>query len=139
MNFTEAEKISLASIAAKHPTSIQLAIAEAYEAGILEGALRAARAIGNKLVEQQNAAAQNNNDGDGDDDLANEGVSLADAAWLRSQGIDPGKKFRCKNSLFTITGVKRSRWKFPISAINTNGTRYKWPVDRVKMLQAQTR
>ena len=128
MNFTEDNKDKMAAIAAKHATNIQAAIAAAFEEGILEGAIRAARAIGNKLAAEGATQASNS----AQDNDSGGPLSAADSAWLRAQGIDPTKKFRHRNAYFTITGVKQSRWKFPVTAVSVRGTSYKWPLDTVK-------
>ncbi len=133
MEFSEAEKTVFIEIAQKHSTNIIAAIAMAYEAGMLMGAQRVAQNLALKSLETP-VTTSNNDEDDGPD-----GVTATDAAWLRAQGIDPNKKFRVKNSVFTIVAVKRSRWKFPISAINQNGTRYKWTIPVVKSYQAATR
>lgn len=133
MNFSQDEMALLATIAQKNATNIRGAIMEAYEAGMTEQVKRTSALI-TALSAQQ--ATKPTDTGDDEDD-GPDGVTDSDAAWLRAQGIDPNKKFRVKNSLFTITGVRRSRWKFPISASNQNGTRYKFPIANVKQYQAR--
>jgi hypothetical protein len=133
VNFTDNEKILLSSIVQANPTSITLAVSAAYEAGIAQGTANASVAFKALLATMPQsvtsaAPSDSNDDGPGI-------ITPADAAWLRAQGIDPNKKFRVKNSLFTITGVKRSRWKFPISASNQNGTCYKFPIAHIKRYQ----
>ena len=71
---------------------------------------------------------------DDDDDVGS--LSVNDRAVLTRLGIDPNKKFRQRNSVFTVIGYAPSRWKFPISVVTQNGTRYKMTVDMVKRLQA---
>lgn len=66
---------------------------------------------------------------------AKETLSARDAADLRALGIDPDKKFRIRSSVFTIVGYKPSRWKFPVSAVTQNGTRYKFTIAQVKQNQ----
>ena len=73
--------------------------------------------------------------GDDDDDVTGS-LTASDLAALRSLGIDAAKKFRQKNSVFSVVGYKPSRWKFPISVVTQNGSRYKMTVDMVKRLQA---
>ena len=73
----------------------------------------------------------------GDDDDDDVGILTAGpCASLQQLGVDVNKKFRQRNSVFTIVGYKPSRWKFPISVVTQNGTRYKMTVDMVKRLQA---
>jgi len=73
----------------------------------------------------------------GDDDDSDTGtLGALDRAQLTRLGIDANKKFRQKNSIFTVVGYKPSRWKFPISVVTQNGSRYKMTVDMVKRLQA---
>jgi hypothetical protein len=79
------------------------------------------------------AAAQGG--GDEDDDHSGT-LTAADLTTLRQLGIDPTKKFRQRNSVFTVVGYKPSRWKFPISVETQNGSRYKMTVAMVKALQA---
>jgi hypothetical protein len=71
-----------------------------------------------------------------EDDDATGSLTASDKAMLQRLGIDVNKKFRQRNSLFTIVGYKPSRWKFPISVVTQNGSRYKMTVDSVKRLQA---
>ena len=132
MEFTATESLKLSAIAAKHSTNMPAAIAAAYEEGILEGAMRAARAIG---LQQATAAPTAPTGGDGDDDEPLTSLTEAEKAAIRAHGIDPNKPFRSRTTMFTIVGWKPSRWKFPISAINARGTRYKFPIDSVKFGQ----
>jgi hypothetical protein len=71
---------------------------------------------------------------DAEDD-ADEPLTARDIAALKARGIDPSKKLYQRNSVFTIVGFKASRWKFPISVVTQNGTRYKMTVDQVIRLQ----
>ncbi len=64
-----------------------------------------------------------------------ETLSAADRTRIMALGIDPDKKFRIRNSVFTIVGYKPSRWKFPISACTQTGARYKFTIDQVKRNQ----
>ena len=135
MNFSQDEMALLATIAQRNATNIRGAIMEAYEAGMAEQVKRTSALI-TALAAQKPTAPVAPTGGDDDDDTPG-GVTPADAAWLRQQGIDPTKKFRVKNSLFTIVGVRQSRWKFPVSAVNQNGTRYKFPIAQIKQYQAR--
>lgn len=72
--------------------------------------------------------------GDEDDDAVGT-LTASDRAALTQLGIDVNKKFRQRNSIFTVVGYKPSRWKFPISVVTQNGSRYKMTVDSVKRLQ----
>ncbi len=81
------------------------------------------------------APTQGAGGGDDDDDAVGS-LSASDRVVLTRLGIDANKKFRQKNSLFTVVGYKPSRWKFPISVVTQNGSRYKMTVDMVKRLQA---
>lgn len=72
--------------------------------------------------------------GDDDDDVGS--LTAGDRAALQRLGVDVNKKFRQRNSVFTVIGYAPSRWKFPISVVTQNGTRYKMTVDMVKRLQA---
>ena len=74
--------------------------------------------------------------GDDEDDDADGSLSASDRTMLTRLGINPDKKFRQKNSVFTVVGYKPSRWKFPISVVTQNNSRYKMTVDMVKRLQA---
>jgi hypothetical protein len=132
MNLSTEEQIKLTEIVKNSGGDIQKAVVMAYEEGILIGALRAAQRIGANLVQQQGSTGGG---GGGDDDEADSPLTASDRAALKSLGIDPDVKFRQKNSTFTITGYKASRWKYPVSAVNQNGRRFKWPVDAVKNLQ----
>jgi len=81
------------------------------------------------------ATATPANTGGGDDE-EDEGVMTAyDIAALKRVGIDPAKKFRIKNSVFTVTGWKPNRPKFPVSGINQNGRRFKFPIATVVQYQ----
>jgi hypothetical protein len=82
------------------------------------------------------APAQGAGGDDDDDDDVTGSLTASDRAVLTRVGIDPNKKFRQRNSLFTIVGYKPSRWKFPISVVTQNNSRYKMTVDSVKRLQA---
>lgn len=73
--------------------------------------------------------------GDEDDDTTST-LTASDHAALTRLGIDVNKKFRQRNTVFTVVGYKPSRWKFPISVVTQNGSRYKMTVDSVKRLQA---
>lgn len=73
--------------------------------------------------------------GDDDEDDSSATLSAADITSLKALGVDPAKKFRLRNSVFTIVAYKPSRWKFPIVAQNQNGTRYKFKVPNVKTYQ----
>lgn len=73
--------------------------------------------------------------GDDDDDAVGT-LSASDRVALTRLGVNPDKKFRQRNSLFTVVGYKPSRWKFPISVVTQNGSRYKMTLDMVKRLQA---
>jgi len=73
--------------------------------------------------------------GDDDEDAVGS-LTAIDRAQLTRLGIDVTKKFRQRNSVFTVVGYKPSRWKFPISVVTQNGSRYKMTVDSVKRLQA---
>lgn len=137
MNLSEQEKQELAQICAAHSTNIRDAVLAAYEKGVLAGALRAAQAIAAKGLAAPSGSAGSSGD-DGDDDEGTGPMTSGDLAWLKSKGIDPSKKFRIRNSLFTITGVKASRWKYPISASTQNGTRYKFTIDQVRGHQSRS-
>lgn len=128
MELREDEKTVLVGIAQTYASNIQGAIASAYEAGILEGALRMTRMMAKKAIEEQASHGEAQAD-------APDTMTSADAAWLRAQGIDPTKKFRHRNAYFTITGVKQSRWKFPVTACSVRGTSYKWSLETVKQGQ----
>jgi len=117
----------LDDLAQKHSGNPLAGLHAAYEAGILEGAIRVARAIGNAAPA---ASVQG-----GNDDFEPAGLSSSDAATLARLGIDPTKKFRIRNSVFTITAYKPSRWKFPISAKTQNGTGYKFTIAQLKSYQ----
>lgn len=129
MQLTDQERINLVQIMSRADGDMQKAVEAAYEAGILEGAMRAARAIAHQGGQQGNTSGSNQ-----DDDM-DAPLSAGDRAALQRLGVDPDKKFRIRNSLFTITGYKPSRWKYPISAQTQNGTRYKFTVDQVKLHQ----
>jgi hypothetical protein len=85
------------------------------------------------------SVAQSTVGGDNTDDAEDEGaitpMTAYDIAALKQRGIDPNKKFRIKNSLFTVTGWKPSRPKFPISGVNQNGRRFKFSVATVVQYQ----
>lgn len=130
LNATETQK--LADIASKHSTNIQAAIMAAYEEGLLEGALRIAKMVANNAAAPTAPA----NSGNGDDNTPDAAMTAHDKHALMNLGIDPGKKFRLRNTEYTITAYKPSRWKFPVSAVTQNGTRYKFSIATVKTLQA---
>jgi len=45
---------------------------------------------------------------------------------------DFGKTFIASGKVFTITGLKTSRPKYPINAVDSKGTGYKFPANAVK-------
>lgn len=71
----------------------------------------------------------------GDEDDGPAVLSVSDIAALKRLGIDPNKKMRQRNSVFTVTGYRPSRWKFPISVQTQQGARYKMTVAQVVNLQ----
>lgn len=126
----------LAGIAGRNATNIQAAILEAYEAGLLKGALNVAQRFAQQMATTPPPNTSNNTGGDEDDDGPGT-MTSADVAWMRARGVDPTKKFRVKNSTFTITGIKLTRPKYPISATNQNGRRFKFPADAVRLYQCR--
>ena len=127
LNATESEV--LAAIAGRHSTNMQAAIKAAYEAGILEGALRMTRMVANAAIAAPAPTVTVAQAG------ADAALSARDLVAIRAMGIDPAKKMRQRNSVFTIVGYQPSRWKFPITVATQNGTRYKMTVDQIKRLQ----
>jgi hypothetical protein len=125
MQFSDQDKAALDNAILHANGDMRKAVELAFEAGLLEGAMRAARSIAA-------ASQQQGNDQDDDRDTP---LTSSDRAALQRLGVDPDKKFRIRNSLFTITGYKASRWKYPISAQTQNGTKYKFTVDQVKLHQ----
>lgn len=119
MQLTPEEHEKLVNIVKTHGTDIQTAVLKAYEEGILAGALR----VGIELGKTQTSQGQQGG-GDGDDEVDNP-LTVADRTALRSFGIDPDRQYRHKNSVFTITGYKPSRWKYPVSITNQNGRKLK--------------
>lgn len=49
-----------------------------------------------------------------------------------------GKTFKIRNTVHTITEIKLSRWKYPISTKTQRGARYKFPAKRVANLLGVT-
>ncbi len=127
-----ANQAAIALIVSEHGIT-QNGIEAAYEQGILVGAMRAAQAIAAGTMTSGNATTTTA-DG-GDDGSTDSPLSAADIASLKRLGIDPNKKFRQRNTIFTITGYRPSRWKFPISCTTQNGARYKFAVASVVNLQ----
>jgi len=109
------------------------AMTSAYEEGLLAGALRVTQSLGAKLGLQNPPVVPPQ--GNGDDDEQDSPITASDRAQLSNLGIDPHKKFRVRNTTFTITGWKPSRWKYPVSAVTQNGRRYKFTIDQVKRHQ----
>ncbi len=125
MNLDSEDKETLARIAAANPGNLEKALEQAYEAGVVRGALRTARNIANK-------GSVDANDHDEEDTGS---LTTADILQLKNLHIDPSKKMYQRNSQFTIVGYKPSRWKYPISVITQNGSRYKMTVQQVLDLQ----
>lgn len=139
MNLTPEEQTNLAAIEKLHNGDIKATIIRAYEDGLLMGAMRAAqRLVSQELLNKQAPNTGGGGDGDEDDDNDTP-LTASDRMSLQRLGIDPDKKFRLKNSTFTITGYKPSRWKYPVSAQNQNGRRFKFTADGVKRHQAGLR
>lgn len=130
MNLNPQEAAKLADIAVRNATNIQAAVEAAYMEGLLAGALRAAQHIATTIA--QDAVTTGNDDSD---DTANTALTPLDISALTRMGIDPAKKMRERNSVYTIVGYKPSRWKFPIVVATQNGTRYKMSTEQVKALQ----
>ncbi len=130
------EQIRLTEIVTSSAGDIQKAVLAAYEEGILTGGLRAAQRLGAEMLSAQGSASGSNTSGDEDEGAPDSPLTPADRANLTRLGINPDLKFRQKNSTFQVVGYKPSRYKYPISTINQNGRRHKWPVDAVKRLQA---
>lgn len=119
------DKETLARIAAANPGNLEKALEQAYEAGVIVGAFRVSQSIANR-------AAGEGNDPDEEDTSS---LTASDMLQLKNMGIDPLKKMYQRNSQFTIVGYKPSRWKYPISVITQNGSRYKMTVQQVLNLQ----
>ena len=126
-----ADQLTLTNIFKEHGLT-QAGMQAAFEQGIMIGAMRAAQAIATGAV-TSGAATTTVGSGNGDDeDDNNTGpLSAADIAQLKRLGIDPAKKWRQRNSVFTVVAYKPSRWKYPITCANQNGTRYKFPINSV--------
>lgn len=123
-----ADQLILTNVFKEHGLT-QAGMQAAFEQGIMIGAMRAAQAIASGAV-TSGAATTTTGSGD-EDDGRDSPLSAADIAQLKRLGIDPAKKWRQRNSVFTVCGYKPSRWKFPISAVTQNGTRYKFTVASV--------
>ncbi len=132
MNLQLEEQLKLTDIVKASGGDIQKAVLAAYEEGILVGGLRVAQRLGAAAVQ---ATTPPSGSGDGDDDAPDSPLTASDRINLKSLGINPDQCFRQKNSAFKIVGYKPSRWKYPISTINRNGRRHKWPVDAIIRLQ----
>jgi len=48
------------------------------------------------------------------------------------EGLHVGQQFTFRRTIYTITGFKPSRWKYPISAEGPRGGRYKFSIAQVK-------
>ena len=106
-------------------------ITAAFEQGIMLGAMRAAQAVLAGSVASAPATPAGNGDGDDNDDTRSAPLTIRDIDALKRMGIDPSKKWRQRNTLFSVVGYKPSRWKYPIVVATQNGTRYKMTTAQV--------
>ena len=131
MQFSDQEKLDLVKIIAHAAGDMPKAVHAAYQAGLTAGAMRAAYELGQR---GQSTPASNSNSDD-EDDSKDSALRPHDRAMLNGLGIDPDKPFKHRNTMFTIVACKPSRWKYPVTAQNANGTRYKFSVDSVLAAQ----
>ncbi len=124
MALTADEIMKLKEIEDKHAGNIRLAVALAYEEGLLTGALRTAQRLGAELQAGQRGANMGSGD-DAEDENSIGPLTEIDKRNLIAMGLDPSKTYIHKNSRLTITGYKPSRWKYPISITNQNGRKLK--------------
>jgi hypothetical protein len=125
---TPADQIGLVEIVKTHGIT-QAGMQAAFEQGLLLGAMRAAQAIASGAM---TSGAATTTTGSGDEDAAGDTpLTARDIAALKGLGIDPAKKWRQRNSVFTVVAYKPNRWKYPVTCANQNGTRYKFPISSV--------
>lgn len=127
MQLTDQEKSDLIKIMSRADGDMPTAVYAAYQAGLIAGAMRAAYLAGQE--------GRNNPTSNDEDDSRDSVLRPADRAMLNNLGIDPDKQFKFRNTVFTIVAYKPSRWKYPVTAQNANGTRYKFSVETVLVAQ----
>jgi len=117
------DQAAIDAVVATHGVTVA-GLAAAFEQGLLIGAMRAAQVIASGAV-----AGTTTTTGEDDDD--NAALSASDVAALKRLGIDPSKKWRQRNTVFTVCAYKPSRWKYPVSVVTQQGARYKMTAAQV--------
>lgn len=117
------DQAAIDAVIATHGVTVA-GIAASFEQGLLIGAMRAAQVIASGAV----AAPATTGSEDDDKDTA---LSASDVAALKRLGIDPSKKWRQRNTVFTVCAYKPSRWKYPVSVVTQQGARYKMTAAQV--------
>ena len=125
---TPTDQLTLTNLFKEHGLT-QAGMQAAFEQGILVGTMRAAQAIASGAI-TSGAATTTTGSGD-EDDVGDTPLTPRDIAALKGMGIDPAKKWRQRNTVFSVRAYKPSRWKYPVSVITQTGARYKMSVEQV--------